>query len=65
MATLILGSEEARELAQLLDGRLREMRLELARTDDRAYRDDLRARYERMDGLRQRLLQQPNEEVYV
>jgi transcriptional regulator of heat shock response len=54
---LSVTDEEARELAGVLDAKLREMRLELARTDDRAYRSDLRDQYEHLDRLRQRLAQ--------
>ncbi len=63
---LAVTEEEARELGEVLDERLREMRLELARTDDRAYRSDLRDRYEHLERLYGRLKQlQAGEEVFV
>jgi predicted outer membrane protein len=65
MVTLVLSSEEARELAQLLDARLREMRMEIANTFDRAYRDDLRAQHDRLEDLQKRLQERPPDEVYV
>ena len=55
MATLTMGEEESRELAALLDGRLREMLHEIAHTDDRSFRSDLRESYERLHRVRNRL----------
>jgi hypothetical protein len=55
MATLIIADDEARELIQLLDGRLKAMLGEIAKTDDRAYRQDLIARHDRLESLRSRL----------
>ena len=54
---LAVTDEEARALDELLDDRLREMRLEIAHTDDRAYRSDLRDRYDHLERLRLRLKQ--------
>lgn len=54
---LAVTDEEARELSEVLDTRLREMRMELAHTDDRAYRSDLRDRYEHLERLLNRLKQ--------
>jgi hypothetical protein len=54
---LPITDEEARELDQLLDGSLREMRGEIARTDDRAFRSDLRDRYDHLERIRLRLEQ--------
>ena len=54
---LAVTDEEARVLDELLEARLREMRLELAHTDDRAYRSDLRDRYDHIERLRARLKQ--------
>ena len=54
---LAVTDEEARELDEVLDGQLRAMRGEIARTDDRAYRSDLRDRYDHLERLRLRLKQ--------
>ena len=54
---LAVTEEEARDLGELLDARLREMRLEIAHTDDRAYRSDLRDRYDHLERLLLRLKQ--------
>jgi hypothetical protein len=54
---LAITEEEARELDELLDQNLREMRGEIARTDDRAFRSDLRDRYDHLERLRLRLKQ--------
>jgi hypothetical protein len=64
---LAMTDEEARELDQVLDGHLREMRGEIARTDDRAYRSDLRDRYDHLERLRLRLKQASigGDEAYV
>ncbi|MCU1282520.1 MAG: hypothetical protein JWM53_6066 [bacterium] len=63
---LAVTDEEARELDELLDAQLREMRGEIARTDDRAYRSDLRDRYDHLERLRLRLKQAAtSNEVYV
>ena len=55
MATLMIAEDEAHDLDQLLDTHLKEMLGEIAKTDDRAYRDDLVARHDRLEKLRQRL----------
>ncbi|HEX8952574.1 MAG TPA: hypothetical protein VF997_10535 [Polyangia bacterium] len=52
-----MTEEEARVLDDLLDGKLRDMRLEIAHTDDRAYRSDLRDRYDHLERVRLRLKQ--------
>ena len=63
---LAVTDEEARVLDDLLDGALKQMRLELAKTDDRAYRSDLRDRYDHLERLRLRLKElSTGEEVYV
>ena len=63
---LAVTDEEARALDEVLDARLREMRGEIARTDDRAYRSDLRDRYDHLERLRLRLKQASiGGEVYV
>ena len=54
---LPVTDEEATALDQLLDQKLRDMRLEIAHTDDRAYRSDLRDRYDHLERLRIRLKQ--------
>ena len=63
---LAVTAEEARVLDEVLDGKLREMRLEIAKTDDRAYRSDLRDRYDHVERVRTRLQQLwTSEEAYV
>jgi len=63
---LTVTPEEASVLDEVLDGKLREMRLELAKTDDRAYRSDLRDRYDHLERVRTRLQQLwTSEEAYV
>ena len=63
---LAITDEEARVLDEMLDGQLRSMRLEIAHTDDRAYRSDLRDRYDHLERVRLRLKQMSTgEEVYV
>ena len=54
---LAMTDEEAGELDAVLDSQLRSMRGEIAHTDDRAYRSDLRDRYDRLERLRLRLKQ--------
>ncbi len=54
---LAVTEEEARALDELLEQKLRDMRLEIAHTDDRAYRSDLRDRYDHLERLRLRLKQ--------
>lgn len=63
---LAVTDEEARELDALLGAQLAEMRLELARTDDRAFRSDLRDRYDHLERIRARLKQAAaTDEAYV
>jgi hypothetical protein len=63
---LAVTDEEARVLDELLDAQLAEMRMELARTDDRAYRSDLRDRYDHIERIRNRLKQAGiTDEAYV
>jgi hypothetical protein len=63
---LAVTDEEARVLDEVLDGHLKQMRLEIAKTDDRAYRSDLRDRYDHLERVRQRLREQTTgEEIYV
>jgi hypothetical protein len=63
---LAVTDEEMRELDDVLETRLREMRGEIARTDDRAYRSDLRDRYDHLERLRLRLKQlTTGSEVFV
>ena len=63
---LALTDEEARVLDDLLEGQLRSMRIEIAHTDDRAFRSDLRDRYDHLERVRLRLKQMATgEEVYV
>jgi hypothetical protein len=63
---LAVTDEEARVLDDVLDGQLAEMRLELARTDDRAFRSDLRDRYDHLERVRARLKQAArSDEAYV
>lgn len=54
---LELSDVEAEGLRTALSVRLLEMREELVRTDDRAYRADLKATLERLEGVFQRLEQ--------
>jgi hypothetical protein len=64
---LAITDQEARELDQLLETQLHEMRGEIARTDDRAFRSDLRDRYDHLERLRLRLKQAASSsaDVYV
>ncbi|QSQ21805.1 hypothetical protein JY651_42765 [Pyxidicoccus parkwayensis] len=52
---LELSAVEARELKQALDSALRVLLDEIAHADQRAYRDMLRERYDRMEQLTRRL----------
>ncbi|HZI10623.1 MAG TPA: hypothetical protein VE153_09565 [Myxococcus sp.] len=52
---LEMSSVEARELKQALDSALRVLLDEIAHADQRAFRDMLRERYERMEQLTRRL----------
>jgi hypothetical protein len=50
-----LDTDDMRLLDEVLSQHLRGLLGEIAHADDRAFRDDLRARHERIDVLRQRL----------
>jgi hypothetical protein len=52
---LELSAPEARELKQSVESSLRRLLEEIAHADQRAYRDMLKERYERLDQLNQRL----------
>jgi hypothetical protein len=52
---LELSTPEARELKQSLERSLHTLLEEIAHADQRAYRDMLRERYERLDQLNRRI----------
>jgi hypothetical protein len=52
---LELSAPEARELKQAMESTLRRLLEEIAHADQRAYRDMLRERYERLEQLNRRL----------
>jgi hypothetical protein len=52
---LELSAVEARELKQALESTLRQLLDEIAHADQRAYRDMLKERYDRMEALNRRL----------
>jgi hypothetical protein len=52
---LVLSNEQLQELEQALDLHLLRLEGELVHTDDRAFKADLRKRYEILEGIRQRL----------
>jgi hypothetical protein len=52
---LELSAPEARDLKQALESALRQLLDEIAHADQRAYRDMLRERYDRMEQLNRRL----------
>ena len=52
---LELSASEAQELKQSLESSLRKLLEEIAHADQRAYRDMLRERYERLEQLNRRL----------
>jgi hypothetical protein len=52
---LELSTPEARELKQSMESSLRRLLEEIAHADQRAYRDMLRERYERLEQLNRRL----------
>ncbi len=52
---LELSAAEARDLKQALEAALRQLLEEIAHADQRAYRDMLRERYDRMEQLNRRL----------
>ena len=66
MTTLMMADDETRDLVQLLDDKLKEMLLEIAKTDDREYRDQLVARHERLERVRERLAEsRQSDELWV
>jgi hypothetical protein len=52
---LELSAPEARELKQAMESELHKLLEEIAHADQRAYRDMLRERYDRLDQLNRRL----------
>jgi hypothetical protein len=52
---LELSAPEARDLKQALESALRKLLEEIAHSDQRAYRDMLRERYDRLEQLNRRL----------
>jgi hypothetical protein len=52
---LEMSAPEARELKQSVESSLRRLLEEIAHADQRAYRDMLKERYERLDQLNRRL----------
>jgi hypothetical protein len=52
---LELSTPEARELKQALESALRQLLEEIAHADQRAYRDMLKERYDRMEQVNRRL----------
>ena len=52
-----LTDVECRDLVEVIDARRRELQNELVHTDDRAYRQELRAVVERLEALEARLAQ--------
>ncbi len=52
---LELSAPEARDLKQALEAALRQLLDEIAHADQRAYRDMLRERYDRLEQLNRRL----------
>ena len=53
--TLELDGDQVRLLHEVLGLQLRALLAEIAHTDDRAFRDDLRIRHQHLDDIRQRL----------
>ncbi len=63
---LELTAEESRELKEVVDSRLRSLLEELAHADNRAYREMLRNRYQRLEQLHHRLeTSVESEQVYA
>jgi hypothetical protein len=63
---LEMSQEDARELKQALDSALRVLLDEIAHADQRAYRDMLRERYDRLNQLNRRLdLASEDSQVYA
>ena len=52
---LELSATEARDLKEALESNLRRLLEEIAHADQRAYRDMLRERYERLEQLNRRI----------
>ncbi|MFL5345142.1 MAG: hypothetical protein ACJ8AT_10120 [Hyalangium sp.] len=52
---LELSAPEARDLKQALEAALRQLLDEIAHADQRAYRDMLRERYDRLEQLNRRM----------
>lgn len=52
---LELSNAEAQDLKQVMDAALQGMLLEIAHTDQRAYREALRHRYDVLESVRRRL----------
>lgn len=50
-----LSAGEARELRATLEASLQQLLTEIAKADHRAYREELRGRYQRLDAVRHRL----------
>ena len=58
-----LDMDDMRLLDETLSQHLRGLLDEIAHTDDRDFRDELRGRYDRIDALRRRLTRPPAEAV--
>jgi hypothetical protein len=52
---LEMNAEETRELREVMDAQLRSLLEEIAHADNRAYREMLRNRYQRLEQLHHRL----------
>ena len=50
-----LSPDDVHDLVEVIDYRLRELEDELVHTDDRAYRESLRAAMGRLEGIRARV----------
>lgn len=55
MTCIELSDDDVHDVLEVLDYRLHELQDELVHTDDRAYRQELRAASSRLDQLRHRL----------
>ena len=63
---LELNAEETRELKEVVDSHLRSLLEEIAHADNRAYREMLRLRYQRLEQLHHRLdTSVESEQVYA
>ncbi len=58
MITISLSDKEQIELAAALDGILAELRVEIAHTDRREYREDLKVSQHVLSGIREKLSRQ-------